>query len=91
MVVCFFYLFTQSAVAEPQILFDGYYKLLSGGIHVGYVIQRYQYDPKLKQFISTYYLKTGALAGNITESLKAYATDNLTRRFDLSPSSRELA
>ena len=60
-----------------KTLFEGYYKINSGGQHVGYYIQRYELDPKKKQFISTYFLRTNQAGGNISESLKAYSTDKL--------------
>ncbi len=66
-----------SALSANKTLFEGYYKILSGGQHVGYYIQRYELDPKLRQFVSTYFLRTNAQGGNISESLKAYSTDKL--------------
>ena len=60
-----------------QILFEGYYKINSGGQHVGYYIQRYEQDPQRKEFISTYFLRTNKAGGNISESLKAHATYKL--------------
>lgn len=59
--------------AKAEILFEGYSKIISGGVHVGFVISRYEYDPKLKRFHSTYFLKTGELGSDVTESLKASA------------------
>jgi hypothetical protein len=67
----------QLGLSAPKTLFEGYYKILSGGQHVGYYIQRYELNPKSKQFVSTYYLRTNAAGGNISESLKAYSTDKL--------------
>lgn len=66
-----------SAPENPNILFEGYSKILLGGVHVGYVIQRYEFDPKKKQFQATYLVKTEELGGNILESLKAVADQNL--------------
>lgn len=63
--------------ASAEILFEGYSKVTSGGTHVGYAINRYEFDAKKKQFISTSFLKTGELGGSITESLKAYASEDL--------------
>lgn len=63
--------------AKADLLFEGYSKILSQGVHVGYVITRYEFDNKTKQFISTYYLRTNEMAGNITESLKAFANEDL--------------
>jgi hypothetical protein len=63
--------------AHADVLFEGYSKVMSGGVHIGYAINRYEYDAKKKQFISTSFLKTGELGGNITESLSAIANDDL--------------
>lgn len=63
--------------AKTKTLFEGYYKITSSGKHVGYYIQRYELEPKKKQFISTYFLRTNQEGGNISESLKAYSTDKL--------------
>ena len=68
-------LFTQTAAA--QVLFEGYSKVMLDGTHVGYVVQRFEFDSKKKEFSTTYLLKTGANGGNITESLKARSTESL--------------
>lgn len=60
-----------------DVLFEGYSKILSGEDHIGYVVSRYEFDSKKKHFISTYFLKTGKGAGEITESLKATADAEL--------------
>lgn len=74
--LCLSLIFSQS-LAHAEILFEGYSKILSGGVHVGYTISRYEFDPKKKQFISTSLVKTNEAGGGITEGLKAYATDDL--------------
>ncbi len=66
-----------SRFAHGEILFEGYSKVLSGSIPIGYSISRYEYDQKKKQFIATTFLKTNQLGGDLTESLKAYADENL--------------
>lgn len=63
--------------AQADILFEGYSKILSAEQHIGYVISRYEFDSKKKQFISTYFLKTGKGPTEITESLKAVADAEL--------------
>lgn len=65
------------SMAANKTLFEAYYKITSLNQHVGYYIQRYELDPKKKQFISTYFLRTNQAGGNVSESLKAYATDKL--------------
>lgn len=76
-VFLFLYLFCSQSFAEVTILFDGYSKVLSGSVHIGYVVNRYEFDNKKNQFISTYFIKTNELGGNLTESLKAYATKDM--------------
>jgi hypothetical protein len=66
-----------SHIAKADILFEGYSKVLSGGVHIGYSIVRYEFDNKKKQFIATTFLKTNEFGGNLTESLKAYSTDDM--------------
>ncbi len=58
-----------------ETMFEGAYKVVSDGQHVGYVLQKYDFDPKTKIFTSIYFLKTNEKGGNITESLKAQAND----------------
>lgn len=62
--------------ANADVLFDGYYKIVTGNKPVGYVIQRYDFDAKKKIFNSTYYIKAKNGGQSITESLKAKATDS---------------
>ena len=59
--------------ASAAILFEGWSKVLISGKHVGYVIQRYDFDEKKKEFRSTHFLKTNADSGGLTESLAARA------------------
>lgn len=66
-----------SHAVRADILFEGYSKVLSGGVPIGYSISRYEFDNKKKQFIATTFLKTNELGGNLTESLKAYSTDDM--------------
>ena len=72
---------------QAKILFEGFFKIEAQGQHIGYYIQRYELDPKKKQFISTYFLRTNPQGGSISESLKfltshcrpdlEYVTDSL--------------
>lgn len=62
--------------AHAQVLFEGYSKILSGSVHVGYVINRYSFDTKKKQFQSISFLKTNEFGGNLTESLVATASED---------------
>jgi hypothetical protein len=66
-------MFFASGAALGDVLFEGYSKIVIDGEHVGYTVQRYEFDPKKKEFTATSFLKTNATGGNITESLKARA------------------
>lgn len=62
---------------RAEVLFEGYSKILSGGVHIGYTIERHEYDPKAKQFVVTTFIKTSEFGGNLTESLKARSGDDM--------------
>jgi hypothetical protein len=62
---------------NPNILFEGYSKILTGGVHAGYAVLRYEFDPKKKHFTATYLVKTEELGGNVLESLKAVADQEM--------------
>lgn len=71
----------KSKTAETEddgVLFEGYSKIVNGGVHIGYIVSRYEFRPKDQRFYSTYYLKTGPLGSDITESLQAVADKKLT-------------
>jgi hypothetical protein len=70
-------LLTIFETAKAEILFEGYSKILLSGAHVGFAVQRYEFDSKKQEFISTSFLKTTAQGGNITESLKARSDSKL--------------
>lgn len=73
----FIFLQITKVFGSDNVLFEGYSKILSGGVHVGYTIQRYEFDPKTKKFTATSLTKTGALGSDVTESLKAVADESL--------------
>jgi hypothetical protein len=67
-----------SAVFSPAksigaTLFEGWSKVLLSGQHVGYIIQRYEFDEKKKEFRAIHYMKMNADAGGLTDSLVARA------------------
>ncbi len=64
--------------AKAEILFEGYSKVVSGGVHVGFIVSRYEFDSKKKQFSFTYLMKTNELAGNMLESIKAVSKADLS-------------
>jgi hypothetical protein len=68
---------TTNSSKNPNILFEGYSKILLSGAHVGYTVQRFEFDPKKKQFEATYLIKTEGPGYNNMESLKAFATQEL--------------
>lgn len=72
------FLLTFSQLAKADVLFEGYSKILSADQHIGYVVTRYEFDQKKKQFISTYFLKTGKGASEVSESLHAIADSELS-------------
>lgn len=71
----FLFIFLSLSNAHADVLFEGYSIVRLSGVHVGYTIQRYEFDAKSKQFSVIYFLKTNSVGGNITESLKALAND----------------
>lgn len=69
---------TSNSFAARDVLFEGYHKVLSGKQHVGYTISRYEFDSSTKKFYATIFVKLGALAGNMMESIKAESDQNLS-------------
>lgn len=60
---------------QAKVLQEGWYQILSGQQHVGYLVHRYDFDEKKKQFKFTSFMKTNALGGDVTESVTAVASD----------------
>ncbi|MDB2425994.1 hypothetical protein N9W41_00450 [bacterium] len=54
-----------------DIIFEGYYKVLSQNKQIGFAVQSYEYDPALKQFKSVYYVKVKSGKRGVSESLVA--------------------
>lgn len=67
--------FSPALLAKSEVMFEGYFKIKVGEKHVGYTVQRYEFDAKKKQFRSTYFIQTSKEAGGINESLEAVAND----------------
>lgn len=61
--------------SHAQTMFEAYLKIEQNGQHVGYAIQKYEYNKSTQQFIATSYIKTNLLEGGTQESLKA-VSDN---------------
>jgi len=60
-------------LAQAETIFEGYFKIMLGGKHSGFVVQRYEYDTKKKIYKSIYYNQATGAGGNIAESLSATA------------------
>lgn len=70
-----FLLFSLSANANDPVLFEGYYRVLKGGQHVGYYIMKHEFDAKKKQFIASTFMRLEG-ADDSTESIRAIATED---------------
>jgi hypothetical protein len=66
-----------ASTAQSQLLFEGYSKVYLGSKHVGYVIQRFEFDQKKKEFLATNFLKTDLAGNNVTESTQSRASATL--------------
>jgi hypothetical protein len=64
-------------LASAQVLFEGYSKVVMSGEHVGFTVQRYEFDAKKKEYKMVSYLKTNKAAGNLTESITARSDDKM--------------
>jgi hypothetical protein len=71
-------LISSTSFAAKDVLFEGYHKVLSGKQHVGYTVSRYEFDSVEKKFYATIFVKLGALAGGVMESIKAVSDQNLS-------------
>lgn len=60
---------------QAKTLQEGWYQVLSGQQHVGYLVQKYDFDESKKQFKFSSFMKTNALGGDVTESVAAVASD----------------
>lgn len=65
-------IFNSNSYAD--VLAEGWYKLLLGQQHIGYIVQRFELDTKKNQVIMTSFLRTNTLGGDITESLQSFST-----------------
>lgn len=63
-------LLTQSTFAAAPA-FEAYYKFILGGVHSGYVIQRFEIDNAKNEMTSMYYTYVKTPTGTTTESLVA--------------------
>jgi hypothetical protein len=63
------------AAHAGEIMFEGYYRIALSGKPIGYVIQRYEFDPKTHQFIAISFQRAKLGGKNVQESLKAVSND----------------
>lgn len=66
-----------STIGQATVLQEGWYKIISGGQHVGFIALRYEFNESKKQFVATSFTQTNPMAGNIKESLVATSAQNL--------------
>ena len=76
-VLSFICLWIFSLPSYADIVAEGWYKVLSANVHVGYYVSRFEYDSKKREFISKSFLKTNAAGGDITESMEAFADEGM--------------
>lgn len=58
-------------LSSAEVLFEGYYRILSFKKHVGFLVVRNEIDPVKKEFKHTNYLKLGKNGFDYSESLSA--------------------
>lgn len=61
---------------HAKVIHQYYQKISSNNTHIGYAIVREEHFPKKKQVVVTTFVKTNSNGGDITEGLKAYASDS---------------
>ena len=61
--------------AFANTIFEGYYKVLLSNVHAGYAVQRYEFDPAKKEFVSTYYVYV-----RTSPDGKRFTSESLTAR-----------
>ncbi len=57
-------------------LFEGYYKIISSEQHIGYAIQKFEYDSQKKEFWATQFLHIETAGTKTTESLVARSNEH---------------
>ena len=73
-------IFMSSVAAYSNVLFEGYSRILSGGVPIGYTISRYEYLEKTKEFKGTHFVLTNALGGSISESYTTFSDENFSAK-----------
>jgi hypothetical protein len=67
--------FSPAPSFAAEIMFEGYYRIDLAGKHIGYSIQRYEFDPKDKTFSTISFLRIKTGNEVMQESLRAKAND----------------
>lgn len=81
-----------NTVEAPENLFEGYYKILLGEKHIGYMITRFDYDTKQKQFIARTYQKIKTGSEEETQGLVAFSDDGFNPlKYEFTSSLKETA
>lgn len=63
---------------RAEVLFEGYYKVTQFDKHIGFVVQRNEINPKTKEFTTTSFMKLSKEGFDMTESLTAVSSGELT-------------
>ena len=63
--------------ASAAIISENWYKVLSTGVHTGFLFVRYEFLEKTQQYKVSYILSTNAAGGNVTESLQSISSKGL--------------
>jgi hypothetical protein len=69
--------FSPVAAFSGEVMFEGYYKVKLGEAHIGYIIQRYEFDQKTKSFSSINFARYKIGNELIQSSIKAKADSKL--------------
>lgn len=67
--------FSPALAFGAEVMFEGYYRVDLGGKHIGYTIQRYEFEPKDKTFQATSFMRVKIDDKIVQESTKAKAND----------------
>jgi hypothetical protein len=67
--------FSPVAAFAAEIMFEGYYRIELDGKHIGYTVQRYEFEPKDKTFTAISFLRAKFGEKIVQESLKAKSND----------------
>ena len=78
-----FWISLLTSTANAEVLFEGYSKVISGGVHVGFTLSRYEFDAKKKQFIGTHFIQTSVLGGGASEGYKTVSDEKNLRPISL--------